>query len=266
MIALGSGPPIVMVPGVQGRWEWQRPALDALAERGRAITFSLCGEPGTKCRLTQVPGFDAHVDQVDGVLDRFGVERAAFCGVSYGGWVALRYAAARPDRVTALVLVSAPGPGFRPDLRQMRYVRAPWLLFPLFVASTRTKLRPEILSAVPEKRDRWHITRQQLRAMASAPISPGVMARRVRLAMHEDFRSDCAKVRAPTLIVTGEEDLDRVVPVRSTREYLDLIPGATAVVLAGTGHIGLITRPRQWAGIVCDFVERASGVGQKVES
>jgi pimeloyl-ACP methyl ester carboxylesterase len=266
MVAMGSGPPVVMVPGIQGRWEWQRPALLALAERTRAVTFSLCGEPGTNCRLNHGRGFNAHVDQLDRVMDAFGIERGALCGVSYGGWVALRYAAVRPDRVSALVLVSAPGPGFRPDLREMRYVRAPWLLLPMFVATTRTRLRPEVLSAIPEKRERWHVTRQQLRAMAKAPISPGAMSRRIRLAMREDFRSDCAKVKAPTLIVTGEKELDRVVPVKSTLEYLDLIAGATGVELPNTGHIGLITRPRAWADLVCDFVERAATTGPRVES
>jgi 2-hydroxy-6-oxonona-2,4-dienedioate hydrolase len=266
MIALGSGPPLVMVPGIQGRWEWQRPALVALAERTRAVTFSLCGEPGTRCRLDHERGFDAHVGQLDRVLDHFGIEQTALCGVSYGGWVSLRYAAARPDRVSALVIVSAPGPRFRPDLRQMRYVRAPWLLFPLFVATTRARLRPEIVAAVPEKRERRRITRQQLRTMARAPITPGAMARRIRLALREDFASDCAKVKAPTLVVTGEKELDRIVPVGSTLEYVALIPGAVGVELAGTGHIGLITRPREWAGIVCDFVERVTAATPQLAS
>jgi hypothetical protein len=37
----GGGTPIVVIPGVQGRWEWMRPAIDALAHRSRVITFSL---------------------------------------------------------------------------------------------------------------------------------------------------------------------------------------------------------------------------------
>ena len=41
----GTGQPIVLVPGIQGRWEWMAPTIDALAAYGRAITFSLCDEP-----------------------------------------------------------------------------------------------------------------------------------------------------------------------------------------------------------------------------
>src|SRR4029077_16103657 len=37
----GEGPPIVVIPGVQGRWEWMQTGIDALARYGRVITFSL---------------------------------------------------------------------------------------------------------------------------------------------------------------------------------------------------------------------------------
>ena len=46
IIERGSGTPIVVVPGVQGRWEYFAPAIDALARSFRVVTFSLCGELG----------------------------------------------------------------------------------------------------------------------------------------------------------------------------------------------------------------------------
>ena len=42
---LGHGEPVVIVPGIQGRWEWMRPGVEALAERCRVLTFSLGDEP-----------------------------------------------------------------------------------------------------------------------------------------------------------------------------------------------------------------------------
>src|SRR5437899_5150922 len=92
----GSGPPIVMIPGVQGRWEWMRPALRALAARCRVISYSL-GAAKT---------FDDLVAQVDNALDDRGVRAAAICGVSFGGLIAMKFAATRPERTTALIVVS----------------------------------------------------------------------------------------------------------------------------------------------------------------
>ena len=66
----------------------------------------------------------------------------------------------------------------------------------------------------------------------------------------------CQAVEAPTLVITGEEALDRVVPVTSSLEYLDLIAEAQHVTLERTGHIGLLSRPQTFATIVTDFIGR----------
>ena len=51
MIDIGTGPPLVLIPGLQGRWEWMRPAVDALARRFRVLTFSLAGDNGSDTPL-----------------------------------------------------------------------------------------------------------------------------------------------------------------------------------------------------------------------
>ena len=69
-----------------------------------------------------------------------------------------------------------------------------------------------------------------------------------------DLTSRLSRITAPTLVLTGEETLDRVVPVTSTRAYASLIRGAEYVVFRGTGHIGLMTQPARFAEIVSGFV------------
>ena len=80
------------------------------------------------------------------------------------------------------------------------------------------------------------------------------MAKRRRLLKGINFETDCIKVTAPTLVITGESRLDRVVPVNSTKEFLRLIPHAVSATLGRTGHIGLISRPEDFAEIVESFV------------
>ncbi len=258
MVDLGSGVPVVLLPGIQGRWEWMRPAVDALAARCRVLTSSLPGDPGSDTGADLARGFDALVDHVEHLRRRAEVPRVAVCGVSYGGLVALRYAATFPECTLALVLVSTPGPDWRPDARARRYVRWPRLLAPLFVLTAPARLAPEVAAAHEEWRARVRFLAQHLWRVAAAPMSPVRMSERVRMAEGVDFRAACRQVRAPALVITGERHLDRVVPVDETLQYVRAIPGARAAVIERTGHIGLVIRPDRFAEIVARFVEEAA--------
>ena len=254
MIDLGSGSPLLVIPGIQGRWEWMRPAVHALATRLRTLTFSLCGEAHSECIMDRSRGFQNFVDQIDSVLDRSGVTNLAIAGVSFGGLIALRYAAARPDRVRKLILVSTPGPRWRPAGRAAAYMRWPRLLAPLFVATSPFRLWPEIYAAHSTWAERVSFTACHLARVISAPFSPPLMAERLRLTATSDRVSDCGSLSVPTLLITGENGLDRVVPVDSTLEYRSLIQGAVVLTLERTGHLGLVTRPAAFATAVSDFV------------
>jgi 3-oxoadipate enol-lactonase len=240
----GSGPPLVLIPGLQGRWEYLRPAVDALSACFRVLTFSLGSED-----------LDGYARQVAAVMTDARVERATICGVSFGGLVAVRFAAQNPARCEALVLASTPGPALRLRRHHQIYVRAPWIFGPLFLAETPWRLSPEIREAIPDARARRQFSLRALRTLMSAPVSLSSMAARAKMISTEDVGSDCARITAPTLIVTGERDLDHVVPVDGSSAYLRLIPDARAMVLEHTGHLGSITRPDAFAAIVHTFTE-----------
>jgi 3-oxoadipate enol-lactonase len=79
------------------------------------------------------------------------------------------------------------------------------------------------------------------------------MSLRARLAERQNFEADCTSVKAPTLVVTGERDLDQVVPCDETMKYLDLIPGSRFQLFEGTGHLGTVLAPDRFANIVSTF-------------
>jgi pimeloyl-ACP methyl ester carboxylesterase len=81
MLDVGSGPPLVLIPGIQGRWEWMKPSIDVLARDYRVITISLPGEPGVDTPFDEAADFDVFVRYVDDVMDAAGVPDAVFCGV-----------------------------------------------------------------------------------------------------------------------------------------------------------------------------------------
>ena len=253
MIDVGAGPAVVMIPGIQGRWEWMRPAVQALARRCRVITFSLAGEPGSSPMLDPSNVFESFVCQVDAALDRAQLARATICGVSFGGLIATRYAARRPHRTQALILVSALGPHWRPDERARLYIRAPRRHAARFFAGALERLGPELRSTFPRRLDRWSFALRSCRSLMTAPVSPRRMSVRAIAAAAEEFSADCHRIAVPTLVITGEKGLDHVVPIETTLEYLKLVPQARSALLAGTGHLGLVTKPERFAALVADF-------------
>lgn len=262
MVDIGNGPPVILIPGIQGRWEWMAPAVDALAARCRVITDSLPGDRGSLRELDRLGSFDTHLDWIDELLDRAQIEHAAICGVSYGGLVAVRYAAHRPLRTRALVLASTPSPTWKPDCRVERYLRSPRLMSPVFALSSPLRLYPEFAAAFPNLISRGAFTVKHLYRVARHPFAPTSMAQRVRLMSDVDFADDCRRVAAPTLVVTGVPGLDRVVQVSSTREYLSAIPGARGAEITNTGHMGLVTKPERFGETVSHFVGTHTGSPQ----
>jgi 3-oxoadipate enol-lactonase len=253
MFDQGSGPPVIVVQGLHGRWEWTAPALRHLSSTCRAISYSLSGDIGSGYRSDRELGFDNYVRQLDAVFDEAGVSRAVLCGVSFGGFVAVRYAALRPERVSALILASAPGPGWQPNPRQAGWIARPWWSVPAFVLTSPLRVWPEVSAALPAVRNRLGFFARQGLRCATAPMIPSLMAARIREAALQDFETDSRSVVAPTLVLTGEANLDRVVPVESTRVYATLIPGAEYQQMPNTGHMGLLTRPSVFADVVSGF-------------
>ena len=254
MIDIGRGTPIVLIPGLQGRWEWMRPAVEALAQRHRVVSFSLCDEKTSPFKWELAMAFDNYVTQVGAAMDRAGLSQAAIVGVSYGGLIAAEFSARHPERVSALVLASALHSGWQPNATQQRYLNAPRLMSPVFAATAPGRMSPEVAAAIPAFGARLRFMAGQGARIAMAPASPTRMARRVAWASAHTF-ADPRRIQARALVITGEAALDRVVPVQVTEQYMSELQSAQRVVLERTGHIGLVTRPGRFAEILGRFVD-----------
>jgi pimeloyl-ACP methyl ester carboxylesterase len=253
VIDLGSGEPVVLVPGIQGRWEWMKPTVMRLAEHYRVIAYSLCDERTSGFASDPAAGFENYLRQLEEVLHRAGLARATLIGVSYGGLIATEFAARHPERVTRLVLASALSTDWQPDRRARFYMRAPRLLSPIFVATAPIRLQGEVRAAFPALSQRLRFLVTHSWRVVCAPASPLKMARRVKWAQAHGF-ADPSRVEAPVLVVTGEPGLDRVVPVEVSQRALEQVRSARHVVLPRTGHLGIVTRPDGFCRVMADFL------------
>jgi pimeloyl-ACP methyl ester carboxylesterase len=265
MIDRGRGSPIVLVPGIQGRWEWMTPTVRALSAQHRVLSFSLDDVDGSPAPAP-AQTFDQWVGEIDRQLDRAGESQATIAGVSFGGLIAVCYAARRPERTRAVVLISTPAPRWRWDHPSAGSVRHPRLAFPVFFVRAAGRLLPEVRAFDKDWGMRARFLTEHISNVVRFPASPTRMAARVHAWDTMDIAALCARVTAPTLVITGEAGLDRVVPVDASLEYVSLIRGARHVTLDHTGHLGVISRPRKIADIVSGFVAEQDGAPRAAAS
>ncbi len=106
---LGSGPPLLLVPGGGGDAGIFDDVLVHLAEHYTVITFDRRGNSRSPLRTQNVRmDFATQAEDAAAVLDRFGIDRAYVFGSSAGALIALDLVARHPDRVLAAVAHEPP--------------------------------------------------------------------------------------------------------------------------------------------------------------
>lgn len=213
---------------VEASGQWP-PAVVALHGWGRDRSDFARALDGFDAVSVDLPGFgmtpppdeawgtEQYADRVVALLEEVG-RPVVVVGHSFGGRVAVRLAARRPELVRALVVTGAPiarldGPRRRPALRY-RFVR--W--------AHRAGLVPD---AVMER------ARQRF-GSADYAAAQGVMRSVLVRVLGEDYADDLARIDVPVTLVWGQHDAD--VPVAVAEAARDVLADGRLVVVPDAGH------------------------------
>jgi 3-oxoadipate enol-lactonase len=235
----GAGPPVLLIAG-QGMTldAWWRTA-QTLERSFRVVTFDN-RDVGRSSHLPWPYGVPQMVDDAVAVLDAAGIARAHVYGISLGGMIAQELALRHPHRVGALVL-GATTPGgpdavlARPEpltffvrVGAMAPEEAEWAAVP-YNYSLRTRRRHGDRIATDIARRIAHQTDSlaylhQVAAAAGHSAAPRL-----------------GRLRAPTLIVHGQEDL--VVPPQNAHQLARVIRDAELQIWPNAGHLYITDEP-----------------------
>jgi non-heme chloroperoxidase len=111
---LGEGRPVIFLPGLFMSHQVWDDQVRELTSRVRALAVDLRGH-GLSSKPATGYGIAQHVSDVVTVIDKLDLTDAALVGWSFGGAVAFGVAAARPERIAKLVLVSTNAVRFHPN-------------------------------------------------------------------------------------------------------------------------------------------------------
>jgi len=236
---VGNGPlNLIYVMGWVSNVEyfWQEPSMEHFLQRlssfSRLILFDKRGT-GLSDKLTDLPTLEQRMDDVRGVMDAVGCEKAALFGVSEGGPMSALFAATYPERTSALIMYGsypkriwsedfpwAP----TPDQRQLFFdaIKNGWGgIVDLDIIAP---------SAMHDERfKKWWAS--YLRHSAS-PADALALA---KMNTEIDIRHILSAIHSPTLIIHRTGDLD--IAVEGSRYMAQKIPNAKFIELPGQDHL-----------------------------
>jgi len=227
----GSGTPLVMLHGGFGTFEMFSALSPALALDHQIIGVDLYGHGRTA--LTDRPiRFEQMADDIAGLIQHLGLEKADLLGFSLGGAVALQTAIRYPERVNKLVVISTP------------FKRAGW--HPEMQAGM-TAFDPEFFMNTP-------IYDGYLRVAPKPEDFPRFVANMGEgMSQDYDWTEQVSALRTPTLIIAG--DADGLPPAHAV-EFFKLLGGglrdagwngehliaSQLAILPGATHYDIVSR------------------------
>ena len=248
----GAGPAIVFGHSLGFDGEMWAAQVEELSPSHRTLAIDFRGHG--KSTSTGPFTLDDLADDVARILDRLEIERAAYCGLSLGGMVGMRFALRHPSRAAALVLANTSCEPEEPARRQMFETynehargREPdaqgtALMMSLMFSRELVAARPEVERVFRDKLFRPDRDDQRYHAARAVLARP-------------DLCAELASLAIPTLVIGSTGDV--AVPFVHARVLAAAIPRATLCELPG-GHTSAVEHAPEFTAAIRKHLEKVT--------
>ena len=244
----GKGMPVVFLHAFPLNRAMWVPQITALCGRYRTIAVDLRGHGQSP--LSQVYTVEDLASDVHALLDRLSIERAAFVGLSMGGYVLMAFYRRFADRVVGLILADTRAQADSPEAAANRVAMIRTaesdgagaiadIMVSRLLSPDSLKHRPELVDSVRAMIVKTPVTTitADLRAMLQRPDSSPLLD----------------AIRCPTLILVGE--LDRGTPPADAHYMAERIRGATWRIIPAAGHLSNLEQPDLFNDALRSFLD-----------
>lgn len=238
----GNGPAVVFSHGILMDHEMFEPQVDALRDKYRCITWD-----ERYHGLTETQGSFTYWDSAEDVfaiLDDAEVDSAVLAGMSQGGFISLRAALLKPDRVRGLFLIDTQAGVEDPMAAELyRSWAATWSeegpQDHLIDATV-----PLILS--PASAEKWTAKWRAWPPQRAVPMIDALLAR-------DDISGRLGEITCPTVVIHGTEDPS--ISIDKAEALCAGLPGCSRLVrIEGGGHASNLSHPGEVNEVLADFL------------
>jgi len=245
-----SATPIVLIHGFPFNSDMWRPQIDLLKDSYRVITYDVRGHGRSDVGDGQYT-LEMFVDDLIALLDYLQLEKVVLCGLSMGGYIALRAVERNPERCHALILsdTTSNADSNEAKLRRAASIKTikstgarPYAEeFPKAVLSPHTFLKG---SGVVET----------VKSMIQSNSTLGICGALLAMAARTETTPSLPKISVPTLILVGRED--KTTPPELSEKMHQLIPNSELQIVSNAAHLSNLENPEEFNTHLHNFLTR----------
>ncbi|MHC1720405.1 MAG: alpha/beta fold hydrolase [Clostridiaceae bacterium] len=212
-----SNPPIILLHGSCSNSAFWFPEIMALSSNYRVYAVDIVGEAGNSEEYRPDLNSGAFAQWMRDILDTLGLEKTVLIGNSLGGWMALKFATAYPERVSKLILIASAGlaqinPQFILDVGKERQEDGTVPVTPEIIGE---------LSIPKEVLDFLNLIVENYNPIQDLPL-------------YSDEQLECLNM--PVLFIDGEDDAI-INAEKSAQRLSQLVPAAEVRLVPNCGHV-----------------------------
>jgi 3-oxoadipate enol-lactonase len=253
----GEGYPLVLIRGLGSNVDhWYR-QIPFLSRHYRVIAFDNRGIGRSKAPKGPFT-LRAMADDTVRLMDFLEVSKAHIMALSMGGMIAQHIALTYPDRVQGLVLACTHCGG-KHTVRASEKVGA---VFAEFIATGSEEAAQEAARCLFAKgtfEKAPEVVEEYQFASANYRPTSEILLRQWEAIQGHDTWDALPRLKAPTLIITGKEDI--LVPPENAATLAERIPNAELVVVEGGGHQFLVEQAEVSNEAILAFLKRHTPAG-----
>jgi len=249
----GSGPAVVFSHGLFWSGRMFEAQLAALSDRYRCIAFDHRGQGSSEITAGGYD-MDALSEDAAKLIEQLGAGPCHWVGLSMGGFVGMRLAARRPELIRSLSLLNtAADPEPRANVGRYKIMGT---------IARAVGLRPFANIAMKAMFGKTFLAdparvaqKVELRGRIVANRRAGAVRSLYAVVDRSGIESELSKIRVPTLVIAGEEDLS-VVPARAQRTAA-AIAGAAFQLIPRAGHSSTMEEPAAVSAALRAFIDKS---------
>ena len=247
---ISQGLPVVFIHGFPFSHDMWEPQMNVMPNDIHAIAYDVRGHGDSDVGDGQFT-IELFVDDLIALLDHLFIEKAILCGLSMGGYIALRTFERHPDRVRGLILCDTKS---GPDMNAAKIKRT--VTMKAVKAAGVQTFAEDFVKAIF-----WEKTFKRnpsiiafIKQIICTNSQRGICGTLLALAARTDTTPTLSSINIPTCIIVGEHD--KLTPPSDAQTMHSMIEGSELHILSNAAHMSNLENVQEFNERLIAFLKK----------